>query len=555
MIRKNRTLIAAMLGIGLLGLGCSFRIGTAAPENGYSNDKSALGVNVNEVRYYSSEWMFVDIMKYLSGWEGAGRVLDADGWISSLSGGPATNIYQGLKTGFSPSNTFALLWDGDGDVSLGGSCNPVRRSLAAGRATYRVKNPEGELAITISRVNDADHLRNIRLVPVEYEDSYLDQPFHPVFLDQLKKFKALRFMDAMQTVNSSQGEWANRPKPGDAVQGRIPADWSIGKGVAVEYLIRLANTLNADAWFCIPHRASDEYVSNFAAIVRDLLKPGLKAYIEYSNEIWNYGDPEGSDPSWEGSWCGMQGRALRIDYPPAPGDTGSGLYGSPTWGNRIGQGDGMSHALCYQGYRSVQIFNIFDQVYRAGGLDPRAHIIRVLATQVGWNDRQAFILDFPLEDGTRVYQHADALAVNPYFGFTLVSIDNGLANCDADIATNLAGSRRDRKFATARGLMLLAYEAGQSLVKRANPTLARDANRDPGMGQRYTASLDNWKASDGETMFLYNSVSQPGEYGEWGLLEFQGQRHAVSDGVPALQIPAPKYDAVMDWIDANPRWW
>ena len=66
-------------------------------EAAYPNDKSAIGVNLNEVTYYSTEWMFVDIMKYLSGWQGTGRVLDADGWILSLAGGPATNIYQGSE--------------------------------------------------------------------------------------------------------------------------------------------------------------------------------------------------------------------------------------------------------------------------------------------------------------------------------------------------------------------------------------------------------------------------------------------------------------------------
>lgn len=51
----------------------------------------------------------------------------------------------------------------------------------------------------------------------------------------------------------------------------------------------LANALHADAWFTMPHLADDDYVRNFAQTAPRLLDPGLKAYVEYSNEVWNRG--------------------------------------------------------------------------------------------------------------------------------------------------------------------------------------------------------------------------------------------------------------------------
>ena len=37
----------------------------------------------------------------------------------------------------------------------------------------------------------------------------------------------------------------------------------------------------------MPHRATDEYINNFAQYVKDNLDPELKVYVEYSNEVWN----------------------------------------------------------------------------------------------------------------------------------------------------------------------------------------------------------------------------------------------------------------------------
>jgi hypothetical protein len=37
----------------------------------------------------------------------------------------------------------------------------------------------------------------------------------------------------------------------------------------------------------MPHQASDEYVRQFALLVKEKLDPSLKVYIEYSNEVWN----------------------------------------------------------------------------------------------------------------------------------------------------------------------------------------------------------------------------------------------------------------------------
>lgn len=60
----------------------------------------------------------------------------------------------------------------------------------------------------------------------------------------------------------------------------------------VEVEAQLADETNSDAWFVIPTLATDDYVSNFGAAIRDNLPARLNAYVEYSNEVWNFAFPQ-----------------------------------------------------------------------------------------------------------------------------------------------------------------------------------------------------------------------------------------------------------------------
>ena len=148
--------------------------------------------------------------------------------------------------------------------------------------------------------------------------------------------------------------------------------------MALEYLIQLSNTLNADPWFCMPHKADDDYVRQFAQMVKSGLKPELKMHIEYSNECWNgiFG---------QAGYCKDTGKALGLsdnDY---------------------------QAQLRYYSKRAVEIFEIWEEVF--GGTD---RLVRVLAAQSAnpWTSEQ--VMDFE-----EAYKHADALAIAPYFGNAL----------------------------------------------------------------------------------------------------------------------------------------
>src|SRR5690606_7033388 len=121
---------------------------------------------------------------------------------------------------------------------------------APGEVRFDFTPGPGYVDIRIQRTDPADPVRAITVVREDRIAAFdAGALFNPEWLALLDGFSALRFMDWMLTNNSTQSAWANRPRPGD---------YSFAEnGVALEYMIALANELKADPWFSIPHLADD----------------------------------------------------------------------------------------------------------------------------------------------------------------------------------------------------------------------------------------------------------------------------------------------------------
>ena len=159
----------------------------------------------------------------------------------------------------------------------------------------------------------------------------------------------------------------------------------------------------------------------------------------------------------------------------------------------------------------------------------------------------------------------DALAIAPYFGGRygspaeyerVVAMD--LDALFADITTvalprSATWIAEQRAVADAAGVTLISYEGGQHLAGVGSVgmddtinALFDAANRDPRMGAAYAAHLADWREAGGQLFVHFSDCSRYGRYGRWGAVEDLAQ---VRDGT------APKYDALMGFIDANERWW
>ena len=518
--------------------------GAAATTSGYPNDGSVLGTNLGTISDWNPEWAFVDCFKTSRAWESAqlwGSTdtrtlsLDANGWVTSLQANQVarTLLFWGQVNTY-PSGDYVVLYNGSGTLNYTGAATKV--SGTAGRDVVRVDASKGGWQLVIAATTPGDYIRDIRVIMPggrstkdpyswyadaascpygdykSFEDSYQTQIFHPIFLNTIKKYKVLRFTDWMATYDSKQVNWTDRPKLTDA-------RWSI-KGAPVEVMCSLANTIHADPWFNLPHLATDDYLTQFATVLRDQLAPDLHAHLEYSNETWNGDYPQAA-------YCRQQGVAMGLN-PESEYAAGA----------------------CYSSLRSVQMFTIFERV-----LGGTARLKRVLATQAaGW-----YFGEMKLSYNN-AYQHADLLAIAPYFGSVYGSPDNApttqAMTLDQLFASLYATELPDvytwiqanANLATKYGVELVAYEGGQSLIgyygTQDNETLIAlytAANRDPRMTQLYTSYLNAWKSHGGGLFIHYQNCLNYTKWGCWGSLERLDQDPST----------APKYAALQQFIEDN----
>ena len=482
-----------------------------------------LGINLAGPCDWNTELPFVDLMHFSRAWTfqkkglpfGAGPALDLDenGYPTWL---PEDVWAESPLLSFGghpwPSGNYTVLYKGRGKLSFGASSTGLVEE-SPGRMLVSLDSRKGDLHLSILETDPADPVRDIHVIMPGFEKSWQSNPWSPLFLGRWQGIACFRFMDFMATNNSAIRTWTDRPRPTDATFA--------GRGVPLELLIDLSNRLHADPWFCIPHMASDDFVRNFAGMVREKLDPSLKAHIEFSNEVWNPGFAQNK-------YAAEKGMALGLAKEP--------------W----------EAAWLYTSKRSVEIFRIFEQVF--GGTK---RLVRVLPAQSGNPFMARKILEF--ESASR---HADALAIAPYVGLVVGETADRYNPLTADevehwdvpqvldrlrlkaLPEAIESMREFRELAGSRRLDLVAYEGGQHLVgirgAENNAALTRlfmDANADPGMRIIYGRMLEAWKQSDGSLFCHFSSVSKWSKWGSWGVMQY------FDDDPDA----SPKLTALADW--------
>ena len=131
----------------------------------------------------------------------------------------------------------------------------TRRS--AGRIEVQVTHKtefNNGIYYNIIRTNPSNPVRNIRMFEERFEDNFELFPFHPLFLELMKKYQTIRFMSWSNLFHDVPIDWADRTKH-DYYTFRLKT------GVSLEHQVLLCNTLGTNPWFNLPHRATDLYAS------------------------------------------------------------------------------------------------------------------------------------------------------------------------------------------------------------------------------------------------------------------------------------------------------
>lgn len=531
----------------------------------------AVGTNLPPANYYSGSFPFVDLMKATFGWiSGSGetwddhRPLDTDehGWLRRLAPGQTARVFLLAGDQYHPTGRFTVLYEGKGRIEYRGLVRDVER--AQGRDTFVLDAPQG-LYLDIPEVDPEDPIRNIRvLVPggrcegdarsycesddacnarcVPFEENHQELPFHPTFLDETRPYSVLRFMDWQETNREGMVPDAEEQPlvvDFDDYPQREDFSW---RPVPVDVMIDLANLLDADPWFNMPHSASDAFVARFAARVAERLESDCKVYVEYSNEYWN-------NLFDQNAWIGAAGCEAHSDDPADECDPdGNGKLCELTEWNATMERCA-AYGKRYFTERTIEIGRIWRQAF--ANAEPE-RVQRVIGAQIGGADW--FVPEYLLRsvNGQPAHTQLDVLAVAPYFGGgerTERSLDAIFARTqqaqdgaaqgmyrmlagepDAEWGDIYHWIRNDLRMLRERvprdSIRYVAYEGGQHLTShdQEQNALFHRANRDPRMESLYTEYLEMWRELSGDALFVhFTAPAHWGQYGSFGSKEYMGQ--------------------------------
>ncbi|MTH64806.1 hypothetical protein [Paracoccus shanxieyensis] len=495
----------------------------------------ALAVGLNGLADWSTAQPFLDHFKMARPWSGrrgdtfgavsfaqlqAAGAIDAFGWLRAVPHG-LDGVSTVLLTDLDHrardlAGRYIAVWEGEGEVELIGGQNVERRK---NRFDFDFDPAPGRLLELRVRRVDAGPIRDIRIVQQDNIRRYNSgNIFRVEWLDAIRNYRLIRFMDWMQTNDSGQVAWQDRPRPTDAFY-----TW---RGAPVEVMVRLANAIGAQPWFNIPHLAQPEYIRRFSEYVQTYLSAGLRAHYEYSNEVWN-------SQFDQSLWAIEQARQL---WP--------------------GQGDGFMQIYAA---RSVEMARILDQVHAQN----RATCVKVISTHTHWQGLEWPVLEAPdwrADNPGRAAPHAyfDAYAVSGYFDGGMDRDDN-VARVRALLAGPAERARtalRDqilhggwpesgRTIASLRAvwdyqaaiarkyrLNLIMYEGGTHIIPPHE--VQQDAalsefytrfNYSAEMGQIYQAAFREWTAAGGQGFNMFVECAGSSQYGFWGLQRFLGDEN------------------------------
>ncbi len=253
-----------------------------------NHGKLAVGMNLSGVSDWNREWVFVDVFKHSRPWisqdtggRGAwdnGKEIDLNkyGYPILKDGQAAATLMFRDMDGHYPAGVYTCTYSGTGELRFGLDAKVVEAK--ANRILLDVTPKNGGIYMRIDRSDPGDPVRDIHIWMPGFENA--KSPFHPLFIKRLRPFLVIRFMGWARVNNSTVAKWRDRRTLEDCRQ-------SGSRGVALEYMIDLCNELGAVPWFCMPHLADDNFVRNYALLVRDRLRQDLPIYVEWSNEAWN----------------------------------------------------------------------------------------------------------------------------------------------------------------------------------------------------------------------------------------------------------------------------
>ena len=579
-----------------------------------------LGINGNPIAYWSQQIAYKDVRKNSQFYHTSDSTLyDTGGdfipgdYKTDASGSPTDYIYsaigQNMPTGtFAravmcrslrgsppyPSGTYHAFYDGSGTITLGNDA-AEQGVVGPGDVSFTINTPTtAGILLDISSAplsENAEYIRNVRIVHEDDVASYETQPFNQKMIDSLKEltdsdggyFRSMNW----SLINGDGGyvhyqswnqdsatptqlawrvaasSWDDRVKP------YIPAGG--GLGASLEHAVQICNTIDRNLWYCVPHRATPDFITNAATYIKANLNSSLSTVVEWGNEFWNSGFyvnyycfSGAADPTVSAQY--YAGLTVTIGGVPVP-----------AWPIG-GTGNDMRALWRYAADRTTEAHDIFSSVFDAG--TQREGLIRTIGVHSANQWHTERLLEWSgVNSNGPPSGSIDAISIAPYFGAgignvpiapTIVSADTNaspiatlasgpwfysssvgeiLASATHDVSASTGSVRQDvsgyRILANEYNMDLYLYEAGQHLVgigsyQNAMYNLFSACNADPGMGTLYNIYLDMLQEEEVNVACMYRAIGKNAKTTMFGLQEYYNQE------------VRPKYDAVLAWLNTQP---
>ncbi|MEE9405281.1 MAG: hypothetical protein V3V20_10330, partial [Algisphaera sp.] len=505
-------------------------------------------------------------------------------WSTNNGNAPAAGTASHM-TIFGGSGTYTFTADGTGEIQIQliEAKNPATFSNSSGSpsgarsfsfgggsgqshtftlnvANNSVNSPGTLTYVTV--IQNAGDLRNLQLI-----NDARSGTFDHKYTDDLGTYSTLRFMNWQQANGNPIHTWSQRTLTNEP-QGHEPqnrasqlnGDPYTKAGVALEYMVEMANQLNQNAWFSIPAEVDDNYITEFATYVKNNLNSNLKVFVEYSNETWN--------PLFQFTQYDhvvKQGRAMG--------------WGDPTVSDADYRNDTLAGHQ-YVAHRSAQIWKIFADVLGDDDANPTANsstnrLIKVLAGQsANIHTAEARLNALKNPDINPDGIMPDTLATAPYFtpfdlidrhytgewwptndraltqNFLDMSFEQRVQTVLADVQSNLTSHvtpevESHEALAAANNLWFTAYEGGQHLTAAGRDgefqemiDVLVEVNRRSEMYNIYNDYLDLLETKGVSLYANFTDTGSPTRYGSWGVMEHQNQSANT----------AHKFRATEDWV-------
>jgi hypothetical protein len=453
-----------------------------------------IGMNVPAVSYYAGTFPFANLI-IGSVWQSTNwqrlpeTLMTPDGDLRALPDGGAIRIVSVPFTG-AKGDDIVCTYSGSAVVTAAGT---VRNMLAsAGEVRFHVaRRPDQQVSVWLN-VNKMDPARPIRNLDCRSEELSWSVRFRPQFIETIRGYSVLRFMDWQNSNENIAVPWAERHTLANNRKDR--------DGIPIEAMMALVKEVDADPWFVMPWNASNDYITNFAQMIHDGLAANRHVYVEVGNEVWNGSFGVSRQATKEGLAEGLSGDAREAN-------------------------------LRRYAERAIEVMKLWERVFA-----DRRGLVRVVSTQHVVPHSAQEVLNF-----RDMAAHVDALATAPYFGATIGGNSPGTADAmierlQQELQLTVQKARENRAVAAQFHKRYIAYEGGQGMILPGAAELFKQVERDPRMYNLYKNFLTAWKSDIGDVLCLLTSTAPISSQGAWGLTEYENQ--PVED--------APKLRAVLE---------